>query len=849
MNKRILFSALLLSALTSALALVGAVTAQEDRRVRVIHGTADEITLDLYINGELVASALEYGASTPPLRITAAAEISLNLAGTGVRLLSETVDLSSDTALILTSDGSLRFNAVAEDLQPLDLGLSRLLVFNALEDGQSVAIVDTEESLSIEELAPGAAAGPFELDAGILGYRVGAPAGEMTGQEFSAALTAGASHILLLHGGVDMPQALVAGAAVDGASSTGLIRFVHAAQGAAAFDFKSDGRILFPAVSFGSASEAIALLAGMRQVAVSLGEIDFMTMPLEVATGQLQTVVLMGSPATLTMPAFGDRADNVTAATAVVRLINTIPNSVVRHLQLESGAIVALDVAYGAAGDSAQIVPGRHAMTLALDIGDQRGMIKVPESLFHAGAYYDLIAIAGSAFSAPGLLIKETNLRRPPIAGIPAPEATQASQSAAETSDEVADADEAVASASADSDGAAQPAPEVEADKEEEASAGDISETEAMPETESVEAETETVAVSPYGIVNVNPDAGLHLRQYPTSDAMSLAMLPAESEVIVLGRRGPTAYRTGEVAETPIVLSDLTADPAAGLYPAQDLDPADTWLFVTYRTADDGAINGWVNAFYMHVYNILGGPQRLASLPAIRQNQPGRAFHTSVRSPSISERVTAQVHNLDSGALLNIRMANHAGSEVLGQLAPGTTLSFLGLDAGEAWLFVEHEAAEQTIFRGWVSAQYVRLLLNEEPISIATLRALDARAVKLLSDSVRGSIRLADTLPSPDESEHTAGIVGEVDLNPDSALHLRRQPSAGAESLALIPASTVLELQGITASGHWFKASYQGDEGWVAAMYLVLSKDGQYYNRNYLMNQLPVHEDYVLPEG
>ena len=37
----------------------------------------------------------------------------------------------------------------------------------------------------------------------------------------------------------------------------------------------------------------------------------------------------------------------------------TIPNSVVRHLQLDSGAIVALNVAYGMAGDSAQIVPGQ----------------------------------------------------------------------------------------------------------------------------------------------------------------------------------------------------------------------------------------------------------------------------------------------------------------------------------------------------------------------------------------------------------------------------------------------------------------------------------------------------------
>lgn len=842
MSKRIFFTALLLLTLAPGYVVFGIVSGQENLRVRVIHAAADEIALDLYINGEFVASALEYGASTPPLRITEAAEFSLNLAGTGLQLLNENVELSGDSALILRSDGSLRLDAVAEDLQPLDPGLARLLVFNALEGGQSVAIVGADESLSIEELGPGAAAGPFELEAGKLDYRVGVPAGEMPGQEFSASLSAGVSYILALQGSADMPQALVSGAAVDGARGAGMILFAHAAQGAAAFDFKSDGRVLFPAVSFGSASEAVALPAGMRQVAVSLGEIDVMTMSLEVAAGQLQTVVLMGSPASLAMPAFHDSGSLVTEATAVVRLINTIPNSVVRHLQLDSGAIVALNVAYGEAGDSAQIVPGRHGMSLVLDIADQSGVISVPASLFQPGAYYDLIAIAGSAFSAPVLLIKEINLRRPPIAALPTSEAAQASQSQVEAEDEVADSDALAMSERADADEAAQPSTEVEPDIEEEASAEEIAETESTPETDAV-------AVSPYGVVNVNPDAGLHLRQYPSSDAMSLAMLPAESEVIVLGRRGPSADRPGEVSEMPIDLSDFTSDPAAALNPAQDLNPADTWLFVTYRTAGDGAINGWVNAFYLLVYDQMGRPQRLASLRSIRQNQPGRAFLTSIRSPSIADRVTAQVHNLDPGALLNIRMANNAVSEVLGQLAPGTILRFLGLDAGGAWMFIEYEAPSQTTVRGWVSAQYARLLLNDEPVSIATLRALDASAVNVLSDGLRGGIRLADTTASPDDSEQMEGIVGEVDLNPDAMLHLRRQPNAQAESLALIPAGAMLPLHGITVSGDWFKARYEGVDGWVAAMYLVLSMDGQQYNRDFLTNQLPLHEDYVLPDG
>ena len=88
-----------------------------------------------------------------------------------------------------------------------------------------------------------------------------------------------------------------------------------------------------------------------------------------------------------------------------------------------------------------------------------------------------------------------------------------------------------------------------------------------------------------------------------------------------------------------------------------------------------------------------------------------------------------------------------------------------------------------------------------------------------------------------------SGIVGEVNVNADSALHLRRYPDATSESLALIPRGMHLRLDGVTESSGWYKVTYDGDDGWVAGDYLLLSMDGRQYARAFLDNQLPRFTD------
>ena len=351
--------------------------------------------------------------------------------------------------------------------------------------------------------------------------------------------------------------------------------------------------------------------------------------------------------------------------------------------------------------------------------------------------------------------------------------------------------------------------------------------------------------ISPHALVNLDPDANLQIRQYPSSQAFSLGLLPGGSEMMVLGRRGPSEYYDGEQPDEPVDLSDMTVDPAAGLHPAVDLPPEYTWLHVMYETTDGGAVYGWVNALYLHVFDAAGESQRLRSLALVRQNHAGSAQNTAFRPPKLSDLVSARVSGLDPGAILNIRTANDASSEVLGHLPPDTLLKLIGLDESENWALVEFEAA-LTITRGWVSMHYLQLFLNDSPVSVATLRSLDASTAPTISDLARGSVRIresdaATAVPTPLDMKE--GIVGEVNLDPAAKLHLRRFPDATSESLALIDAGVLISIKGVTQNGNWFKTTYLEQDGWIASQYVLLLLRSRIYPRNYILSLLTVYDD------
>lgn len=864
----ILASILLLSG-TSLLTL-----GQDAAQIRFVHLDPGSPALDVFVNGELAATDVTFGSATAYMRVPAGEVVlSANLATTSVQLLNETLALDADSsAAILSSRADGRFYVAADDRSELAFGRARFSLFNALEAVATVAMGESNDvEIAQAELSSGAWDGPGEVDAGIyqVFVRPSDAATDADSYRFKVALRAGASHLLIVHGSPDEPQLLSVPNATDGGADSARMRFVHAVAGAAPLDVRLNDQLILPALAFGEPSPHIALPSGSHRIALLLGPAEILSQQLEIRAGQADTVVIMGSSAGLTLRSYRDSFDKVDESSAVVSLINAIPGSVISHLQLEGGAIAAFNVPFGEAGDAARILLGTQSMTVHLDIGDDRGAVEAPARHFASGSYYNIIALAGGAFSAPRLLIAETSLRRQVRATLP----TVAAEESGEDAPAGPVAEEQALAAAEE-----VPAPLSEASHDEESSqpessaeemAGEISEaksaadlevkptadqepTETAPApedaaatelTDLVVAGNEISSVTPYAIVNVDPDSALHIRQYPSSDAMSLGLLPAASELMVLGRRAPADLDGYGLSLLPVDLSDFTADPAAALQPYQDLAAADTWLFVIYMTPDGGALYGWVNAFYLQVFDHKGERQRLASLAPVGQSQLGGATNTDIRPPSLADHISARVIGLDPGAYLNLRTGNGASTEVLTQVAGDSVLGLIGLDAADAWAFVRYVSPQGNTVTGWASMDFIQLLLNGKPALAESLRALDPSAVRIIGDGVTGVIQPADPSDSDESRPPMSGIVGEVDVHFDSALHLRRYPDAASESLALIPRGLRLLLDGVTESSGWYKVTYEGADGWVAGDYLILSMNGRQYARAFLDRQLPLFTD------
>ena len=784
--------------------------AQGGSRARFVNVAPGTPAIDIFVNGELVETGLAFGESTAYVNVPSG-----NLALLGVVSGSSTVQLGhgaeiaagSAVSFVVSSALSQQFQSIPENLETLDFGTARLSIVYAIADGPPVDIIFRENGEVLgEDIRPGAVVGPYELGAEVYSLDLVAT-GDARGTsivDLRVPVSAGTSHLAIIYGNAYDPQVLTTFAPTAGTNDSGLVRFVHAVQGATPFDLTVNGSLIVPSLAYAMPSEHIALPSGSHQIALSIGGAGITSMILNVASGQAQTVVVMGSPANLSLSSYGDDLSGIDDSSALVSLINAIPGSTVERLTLSSGATAATDVAYGNASGAAKIVTGSQGLALDLTVGDDSGMVNLPDSQFSGGSYYNLIALPGSAFSSPQLLIAETSLLRGLDVDVMMNEQdTMMDASSEQQVEESAEVEQAVAIVAADIDG-------------------------------------------PTARVNLNRGANLQLRQYPQSASLSLGLAPDETILIVLGRRGLTEYYGEEPADEPVDLSDFESDPAEGLERWQDLDPADTWLYITYMTPDGGTIDAWVNALYLVAVDEDGEPQRLADLEMVRQNQAGSSRGTSIGPPQPRERIGAYVFNLNLGVNLNIRMANNASSENLGQAANGDALRLIGLDEADEWAFIEYSAMDNVIISGWVSAEYVQILLDGRPITLEALREIDASMISPVGDSTRGGINLsgdAEAPPVPTKDPFLGAVVGTVNLNPDANLHLRIRPNASTESLDLIPSGTRLIVDGVTESGEWYTVSHDGVAGWISAAFTVLSFNDRYMPSEEMLGRLKSFDD------
>ena len=543
---------LLMVALVAAI-VTSFTSSQGTALIRFLHLDAGTPTLDITLNGELAAADLPYGETTARLTVSAGqADMAAYLAGTSVEIASQRITLNGGAAAIILADaGDSRVHIVNEDLAPLPFGNSRLAFFNALDVQAQASIALQDETLIMETLAAGSASSSVASSADTYDI-VLETGGEMPIGSIGQPLAAGSFNLLAIHGSSAAPELLNSASELEGEADSGRVRFIHAIEGAAPVDLRVDGQLIVPALAFAAPSPSIALPAGSRDIAVNLGAAEIMSERVQLRAGERITVILMRTNDGLGIFAFADAASAVNAESAVVSLVNSIPDSVINYLQLESGAIIALNVQTNEAGSSAKIVPGRQAMTLHLNIGGNQGEVPISPRYFHSGSYYRLVALAGGVFSAPRLLIVESSLQRE-ISALPAsadvaPKTISAPEKT--THPDTPAVVEPIAE-SASQQQAVEPDTQESAEQTpEELAAVAVEDVVAQDDSQSDAPMPPEPSLTPYATVKVNPDAALHMRQYPSSDAMSLGLLPSASNLMILGRRGPSQF-SGEPNPLP----------------------------------------------------------------------------------------------------------------------------------------------------------------------------------------------------------------------------------------------------------------------------------------------------------
>jgi uncharacterized protein YgiM (DUF1202 family) len=257
----------------------------------------------------------------------------------------------------------------------------------------------------------------------------------------------------------------------------------------------------------------------------------------------------------------------------------------------------------------------------------------------------------------------------------------------------------------------------------------------------------------PFGedVVTATTTFNLHIRNEPSRDAESLAILPAGT---VVGFTGLT-------------------------------DESGEWVQVD---AADGP-TGWVSAAFLS--NVPDG------LTVWRAEEAEGEEEVAVEPPFGEDVVTAT-----TTANLRIRSEPNLDAEVLATLPAGTVVGFTGLtDESGDWAQVD--AADGPT--GWVSAAF----LSDVPEGLTVWSA----------DETTGEEEVAAEPPFGEDV-----VTATTTVN----LHIRSEPSPDAESLAILPAGTVVGFTGLTdESGEWVQVdAADGPTGWVWAAFLSDVPDG-----------------------
>ncbi|GAB4509474.1 MAG: hypothetical protein OHK0046_04520 [Anaerolineae bacterium] len=781
-------------------------------QIRFVHVIPGVAAVDIFVDGDLTVNNLDFGEASNYINVPVGTRsVLVRPGGVGTTLWEQQINAEAGVpqTLIASALNPLQFTAYEDDFVPAALGTTRFRVIHAISDAPAVTITFDGTPVS-EGLEYGAVTGAFDVPAA--SYQVEVTAGDSVVVPATAvSFPTNTTHMFVLYGTASAPEALKLAAPMSGDDDSGFVRIVHAVPDAPAVDIYVDEVLAIPALDFGEVTEHLRLPAGSYAVELRVAGEDtsLLEANLDVEAGSAVTVLAQGTADTLGVNVVTDDVSGISAESALLSVINTIPGDSTVTVALADGTVIAEGIAADEISETVSIDPTTQDVTFTLELDGRSADLEVERQTFYGGVYYNVIALAGTTFTPPSLLFAPTALAQ----GIgSAPGAGE---------EEVVSLPPTVEAAAPTATLAPATLPP----------AVEPTQPPAPLPTVFVPAEPG----NPTARILLDPGVNLQLRQNPNTNAFSLGLAPSGDVVEILGREGAPVDINGvelQVTDDAGNLVDFV-DPASLLDPEDedaDLDPETTWIYFSWPTPDGGQVLAWNLALYLDIRDEEGEEVRLADLPLVPGNTIGEALATSVTPPPVAEdRVTGRVTNLDTGVNLNVRRTPDASSEILARLPVGTVIDFQGRGQSGEWYFVSYTTVEGGTVSGWVSTQYLQLLLNGENTTeeeLTTFGLLNEVDEETLIGEIDATSSGVPQVVQPTANPLIDAFIATVNVNADANLNLRRTPSAQAEVLARIPAQTQIVVLGRTEDGLWLETTFENQQGWIASEFITLTFNG-----------------------
>jgi hypothetical protein len=792
-------------------------------KVRFVHGVAGAADVDIYLDGQLAASGLSFGAATRFLNVpigTRALTVTVN--GNAVPIFQGSLPIGADfayTAVVQGTPTALEVGLYEDDLAPVRPGNIRFGAIHAIKDAPPVDVIQVSGALEFP-LAQGLTYGqPYgTVDIPLSGgdlvvVPAGAPLDSALARNQLPLVAGTYNTVVVLGAGPSVALlALSERVAAEDAANSALVSFVHASAEAPAVDIYVNDSLVAVNVPFGVGMPHVNLPSGEAKIAVRAAGSSAESAPVLQAettlpSGAAATVVISGAPDALTATVYADNIAPLSAESARMRLINAL-NSDLAFLTLDEETVVQSSQASGR-----EVKKG----VFAAELGIFGKELSLRSTLVLNGGVLHNFILAGTE-SAPELIYVATSLNEQlGSAAVVVPAAAEATP------------------LPPDLVVAPTPTPIVGA----------------IPTVAPVLIPTISVAIptvappaftqptpTPFGftgitgIVDTDPGVNLKIREYPRTDARTLALAPSRTLLRIEGVRGPA-----RLPDEPTPEATATLDP-------QGVRIQDIWVFVTWELPDGGKITGWTKPEFLVVTDARGRriftAAEMLTFPQVPENEFGE-ISTSLATPVAADlNLIIATVNVDPGVNLQLRRTPDIAAESLALLPLGTQLVVLektevasrgglvGEPSSLIWLYVRFSTENGTL-TGWVNSQFVTLSQNGRPFALSDVPT----AAEVRVGGLQGSPLVA---PPPPATQVVTATIDKVD--PGANLHLRRNPDASSESLGLIPSGTQLEVLGRNGDGTWLQVEYNGVRGWINASFVSVTRGGRPYKIEDIPNVL-----------